>query len=80
MKQMNAVFEYVRRPAIIEETSPADTTLLESAVSVPPNVRTFLYFLLTTALAFSLYTCFQAVVMIHDFFQALQWVGEVAGE
>lgn len=76
---MNAVFEYARRPAMMGETSPADTTLLESAVSVPPTVRTFLYFLLTTALAFSLYTCFQAVVMIHDFLQALEWAGEVAG-
>jgi hypothetical protein len=61
----------------MERTSPADTTPLEFAVSVPPNIRTFLYFLLTAALAFSLYTCFQAALMIHGFIEALQWAGEV---
>lgn len=56
----------------------ADTTPLESAVSVPPPIRAALYALLAVILSISLYIWVQAGLMIHNFNQTLGWIGKLA--
>lgn len=50
----------------------------EFAVPMPSPLRILAYAALTSALIVAVYICTQAAVMIYDFYQILQWLGEMA--
>lgn len=62
----------------METDSPFDASPLEFLVSLPQPVRILFYFTLASLLAMSLYIWVQAAMMIYDFYQALEWAGELA--
>lgn len=45
---------------------------------IPSPLRILAYAALTSALVVALYVCAQTAVMIYDFYQILQWLGEMA--
>lgn len=64
----------------MESPSALDVSPLEFAMPVPSPVRALFYFILTSMLTASMYVCIQAALMIHAFYETLQWVGEVANQ
>lgn len=78
MKQMDVVCEMGEAPAMMVSVPHFDIPLQESAVPMPAPLRAALYCLFVSTLTASLYVCIQGAIMIYDFYQILQWLGELA--